>query len=124
MRISFSAIAVSFTISVLAGGCDDGPSYSAEPGVEVCESVVSECGDICDPNPSEPADALEFQCSYPTKFDFWECGEEVVARANLQELANDANTSAIFAAEGVIVGYNPTCEAALINFPVFCYDCE
>ena len=104
-------------------GCDDEPSYSAEPGIEVCEAIVDECGSFCKTDPSEP-EYVEFSCSFDSQPRFSQCADDVVEREGLQEITDGPAGSAISAARGVVVGYEGTCESALITFPVFCYGCK
>ncbi|MCR9162867.1 MAG: hypothetical protein ACE37F_14205 [Nannocystaceae bacterium] len=105
-----------FTLHV--AGCDEEPSFDDQPGIEVCEMIVDECGDICvvgtEQNP--------FGCSIETNTDFFECGAAVTDRENLQEIEDRG--SAIGAARGVLVGYEDSCEFALTGLPVFCYGCK
>lgn len=112
-----------FVPTFVVAGCDDGAEYSAEPGIEVCEMIVEECGYLCNTDPARP-DAERFGCSTDTEPDFSGCGSDIIEREALREEVNPLELSALTAARGVLVGYNQSCESALSSFPVFCYGCE
>ncbi|MGH1343797.1 MAG: hypothetical protein ACRBN8_19730 [Nannocystales bacterium] len=113
--------------ALLLAACDESPEFSAQPGVEVCEMIVDECAYLCDIDPQDETERVEFACSLSTVASFTECGSSIVQRENLQEKhdwPNGVGYSTHSAAKGVIVGYNYDCQAALGTFPVFCYGCR
>lgn len=99
-------------------GCDEEPVFDDQPGIEVCEMVVDECGEICVVGTEENP----YGCSLDSTTDFSNCAVAVTDRENLQEIEDRG--SAIGAARGVLVGYESSCEFALSGLPVFCYGCK
>ena len=108
--------------TILLVACDE-PDYSADPGIEVCEAIVEECGFLCITDPDHP-EHDKFGCSFDSEPDFFTCGSRLIQDAGLQEKYNPLELTALTTARGVVVGYNESCESSLVDYPVFCYGCE
>lgn len=125
MKARFTTIATALSLLALAscdsdGTCEPEPDYSVHPGVWTCETIIEECGGLC-----EVVDDSEDYCSYDTVKPFSDCAGDVIARENLQGVSDRIPDLAREAAMRVIVSSpGPDCYTELSGLDVFCYGCK